>query len=288
VGFAFSVRTANTVRTSPSLSLSRTSRKDFCTLESARRPTSAAAVIRFAGYFALQQLRRKERRRALLLFIITMAEKDDIVEMKDANAIGSEEESDVELEGVDMEDDVVVEEESATMMVESPAAKELDEDSATALAAEEAAEMEAARKERLELLKAEMTEEDAKQPPVDAQSRLDYLLHQSDVFAHFLAGSVAATNAKSNKGGKGRGKGLGRLTEEEEDAQLLKSAQSKRRVVRLDHSPACLAPHCKMHPYQLEGLNWLIKLHDHGINAILADGTCVPETENCAIAGLRF
>lgn len=26
-----------------------------------------------------------------------------------------------------------------------------------------------------------------------------------------------------------------------------------------------------MHPYQLEGLNWLIKLHDHGISGILAD-----------------
>ena len=131
--------------------------------------------------------------------------------------------------------------------------------------------MEAARKERLELLKAD-EDAQAKHPgPVDAQSRLDYLLHQSDVFAHFLAGSVAATNSKkSAKGGKGRGKG--RLTEEEEDAQLLKSAQSKRRVIRLDHQPACLAPCCKMHPYQLEGLNWLIKLHDHGINAILADG----------------
>jgi len=61
------------------------------------------------------------------------------------------------------------------------------------------------------------------------------------------------------------------MTEEEEDAQLLASAQSKRRVVRLDHQPKCLAPNCKMHPYQLEGLNWMIKLHDHGINGILAD-----------------
>ena len=61
------------------------------------------------------------------------------------------------------------------------------------------------------------------------------------------------------------------MTEEEEDSQMLASAQSKRRVVRLDHQPKCLAPNCKMHPYQLEGLNWMIKLHDHGINGILAD-----------------
>lgn len=61
------------------------------------------------------------------------------------------------------------------------------------------------------------------------------------------------------------------MTEEEEDAQLLKSAQSKRRTIRLDTQPSNLASYCKMHPYQLEGLNWLIKIHDHGINGILAD-----------------
>ena len=61
------------------------------------------------------------------------------------------------------------------------------------------------------------------------------------------------------------------MTEAEEDAQLLKSAQSKRRTIRLDTQPSNLASYCKMHPYQLEGLNWLIKIHDHGINGILAD-----------------
>ncbi len=84
------------------------------------------------------------------------------------------------------------------------------------------------------------------------------------------AGSVAVTSKKKKGKGGNRGK-KGRLTEAEEDAQLLKSAQSKRRTIRLDHQPSNLASHCKMHPYQLEGLNWLIKLHDHGINGILAD-----------------
>ena len=61
------------------------------------------------------------------------------------------------------------------------------------------------------------------------------------------------------------------MTEAEEDEQLLKTAQSKRTVIRLDHQPKILADHCTMHPYQLEGLNWLIKLHCNGINGILAD-----------------
>lgn len=80
---------------------------------------------------------------------------------------------------------------------------------------------------------------------------------------------MAATDAKKTKKGS-RGK-ADRLTEAEEDALLLKSAASKRRVIRLDHQPSNLADHCNMHPYQLEGLNWLIKLHDHGISGILAD-----------------
>ena len=86
-----------------------------------------------------------------------------------------------------------------------------------------------------------------------------------------LLGSVAAESGKKSKKKKG---GRGRTTEAEEDAALLKTAQSKVRVVRLTKQPACLSEECEMRDYQLEGLNWLIKLHDHDINAILADGTC--------------
>ena len=184
--------------------------------------------------------------------------------------------SDIELDGVDMDDDEDVDmaEEDTAVATSASAVPEEDEENME-LAAKETAELEAARKERLELLKAEQDAMKSKIPaPTDTQSRLEYLLHQSDVFAHFLAGSVAATS-KKKRASKGRSK-QGRLTEEEEDELLLKSAQSERHaVVRLDHQPAILAPICKMHPYQLDGLNWMIKLHDHGINAILADGTIV-------------
>lgn len=82
-------------------------------------------------------------------------------------------------------------------------------------------------------------------------------------------GSIAASSGKSGKNGN-RGK-KGRLTEAEEDAQMLKSAQSERHTIRVSKQPSILASHCQMHPYQLEGLNFLVKLHDHGINGILAD-----------------
>jgi SWI/SNF-related matrix-associated actin-dependent regulator of chromatin subfamily A member 5 len=29
-----------------------------------------------------------------------------------------------------------------------------------------------------------------------------------------------------------------------------------------------------MRDYQLEGLNWMIRLQENGVNGILADGTC--------------
>ena len=90
-------------------------------------------------------------------------------------------------------------------------------------------------------------------------------------------GSVA-TNSKKNKGStttlssssSSRGK-KNRMTEAEEDAQLLKTATSARRTVYLHTQPTILSDSCTMHKYQLEGLNWMIKLHDHGINGILAD-----------------
>jgi SWI/SNF-related matrix-associated actin-dependent regulator of chromatin subfamily A member 5 len=85
---------------------------------------------------------------------------------------------------------------------------------------------------------------------------------------HLWIGSVAVTGKKGKKGSRGK---KGRMTEAEEDEHMLKSAQSKRRVIRLNTQPSILSPHCKMHGYQLEGLNWLIKLHCNGINGILAD-----------------
>jgi hypothetical protein len=47
--------------------------------------------------------------------------------------------------------------------------------------------LEAARKERMDLLASESRKIP---PPASKQDRLDYLIAQSDVFAHFLAGRV--------------------------------------------------------------------------------------------------
>jgi SWI/SNF-related matrix-associated actin-dependent regulator of chromatin subfamily A member 5 len=196
------------------------------------------------------------------------------------NTDGKEDDSDVELEGMDLEGDEAEEDgddgaEDVEMSddKESPAAIDIDDDKH---AKEDHDEMEEARRERMELMAAEQNEV-AKPEMEDKASvgeKLEFLLAQSEVFAHFLAGTVAAAGKKKGKGSRGK---MNRMTEAEEDAQMLKSAQSKRTVIRLDHQPSILAEHCKMHEYQLEGLNWLIKLHCNGINGILADEVSVQQ-----------
>jgi hypothetical protein len=185
--------------------------------------------------------------------------------------------SDVEMEGVDLDGDEGVEDDDVGGEDEEMEAAEVGD--AGLLETEDQDELEAARRERSELMAAE---QGATAAPAAAglqndsttsmEEKLTYLLAQSDVFAHFLAGTVAAAGTKRGGGKKGGSRGkTDRMTEAEEDAQLLKSAQSKRSVIRLDKQPSILADHCSMHNYQLEGLNWLIRLHCNGINGILAD-----------------
>jgi len=222
---------------------------------------------------------------------VDIEDKAQVLDQKEAVLVDDDEEdkgndssSDIEIEGVDQEgiNDVSMEVKSEIMAGEveddntigKTKLTEKDDDETAKkfdkMAKMEAKELDAAREESTELLSAIRKNVDPSL--VDGTvgaSRLTYLLAQSEVFAHFLAGSVSASKKKGkSKGNRGK---AGRLTEAEEDAQLLKSAQSKRRTIRLDKQPSNLAPICKMRAYQLEGLNWLIKLHDHGINGILAD-----------------
>ena len=216
-----------------------------------------------------------------------MATEED-TKMPAADAVNEDNsDSDVDMDGMDMDEDNEeedVQDDDEDIGNDDKVAEDNDKDDGVdkSKELEEDKEIEEARKERMELLaatskgtntgKTASKPNDPEQEMVNPQDKFQYILAQSDVFAQFLAGSVAAASGK--KGGKkggSRGK-KGRMTEAEEDAQMLKSAQSKRRAItRLDQQPSNLADHCKMHKYQLEGLNWLIKLHDHGINGILAD-----------------
>ncbi|CAM9745440.1 unnamed protein product [Chrysoparadoxa australica] len=116
-----------------------------------------------------------------------------------------------------------------------------------------------------------------------AEARLQYLLKQSDVFSHFGVGKenaerkamkareAAAKTAKAGGGGKHRhvegagdgdeeGGGEGEEAEEEDENQ----------PTFLTKQPSIIT-NGQLRHYQLEGLNWMIRLNHHGINGILAD-----------------
>jgi SWI/SNF-related matrix-associated actin-dependent regulator of chromatin subfamily A member 5 len=115
------------------------------------------------------------------------------------------------------------------------------------------------------------------------QKQLDFLMKQSEIFSHFLSEgdeSIQSTgngvgNGHTNSSSNGKTKKASansrmRLSEEVEDKYLMKISQTKSRVVRLMGQPASIVGGT-MRPYQIEGLNWMIRLHENGINGILAD-----------------
>jgi SWI/SNF-related matrix-associated actin-dependent regulator of chromatin subfamily A member 5 len=113
------------------------------------------------------------------------------------------------------------------------------------------------------------------------RQRLKYLVLRYDIFAHFLSsGSLAkqklveaagsVETASPGEGAAGGTPGRRRLTEREEDALLLEAdEEGHSESVHLTVQPPGIRG--TMRPYQIEGLNWLVRLHQHGINGILAD-----------------
>ena len=62
-----------------------------------------------------------------------------------------------------------------------------------------------------------------------------------------------------------------RMTEQEEDEELLTDLNhAKKNVISFDESPHFIK-NGKMRDYQIRGLNWMISLYENGINGILAD-----------------
>jgi len=119
----------------------------------------------------------------------------------------------------------------------------------------------------------------AERTEADTLKRYTYLLGQTDIFAHFLnlkdlkgkidIDSKASAKRKADAKSEG-GSQRHRLTEAEEDSKLLNADETETETVELTSSPAYVK-NGVMRDYQVQGLNWLISLFDHGINGILAD-----------------
>uniref|UniRef100_A0A8C2JUR4 SWI/SNF related, matrix associated, actin dependent regulator of chromatin, subfamily a, member 5 n=2 Tax=Cyprinidae TaxID=7953 RepID=A0A8C2JUR4_CYPCA len=119
----------------------------------------------------------------------------------------------------------------------------------------------------------------------DRTNRFDYLLKQTELFAHFIqpAAQKTPTSPLKMKPGRPRikkdekqnllsaGDNRHRRTEQEEDEELLNENSKATSVcTRFDDSPSYVK-NGKLRDYQVRGLNWLISLYENGINGILAD-----------------
>jgi len=112
-----------------------------------------------------------------------------------------------------------------------------------------------------------------------AEARLKFLLSQSDIFAHFGIGKELAEQQELEKERKKAKEEeqteetpmKRRMSEEEEDARMLEESEERKEDDDdfLLSQPKSVTG--KLRPYQLEGLNWMIRLHKNGINGILAD-----------------
>ncbi|XP_073698074.1 SWI/SNF-related matrix-associated actin-dependent regulator of chromatin subfamily A member 5 [Garra rufa] len=119
----------------------------------------------------------------------------------------------------------------------------------------------------------------------DRTNRFEYLLKQTELFAHFIqpAAQKTPTSPLKMKPGRPRikkdekqnllsaGDNRHRRTEQEEDEELLSESSKATSVcTRFDDSPSYVKTG-KLRDYQVRGLNWLISLYENGINGILAD-----------------
>jgi HMG-box domain/DNA-binding domain len=130
-------------------------------------------------------------------------------------------------------------------------------------------------KEKKEAIVAEQQEDIRKDRAAQAQKRLEYLLQQSDIFSHF--GAVKQDRAKL--GIKGVEKktsaeqGLNRRESGGDNEEVELEEADEHHATRLTAQPTTLG-FGKMRDYQLEGLNWMIRLQENGVNGILADEVC--------------
>lgn len=113
----------------------------------------------------------------------------------------------------------------------------------------------------------------------DTRFRLKYLLNQSDIFAHFGIGKKSVDTLGGDENKKGKKKGTDNTEDMDEDERAMfeeeqeeydseSGSVSKHDILNRQPSIVCGG---EMRPYQVEGLNWMIRLNANGINGILAD-----------------
>lgn len=125
-------------------------------------------------------------------------------------------------------------------------------------------------RERREETVAEEAEALDKRAASSASARLQYLLSQSDIFSHFgCAKDAGAAAAPKKKGGLAPRSPAKRRDDaaKNEDEDVGDGVDGP--PIILSQPPSVTGG--KLRPYQIEGLNWMIRLDHYGVNGILAD-----------------
>ncbi|KAG7314349.1 hypothetical protein KOW79_021652 [Hemibagrus wyckioides] len=119
----------------------------------------------------------------------------------------------------------------------------------------------------------------------DRANRFEFLLKQTELFAHFVQPASVKSPTSPLKVRLGRprvkpdekqsllsvGDNRHRRTEQEEDEELLSESRKATNIlVRFEESPSYVK-NGALRDYQIRGLNWMISLYENGINGILAD-----------------
>ncbi|KAH3675113.1 hypothetical protein WICMUC_002769 [Wickerhamomyces mucosus] len=117
----------------------------------------------------------------------------------------------------------------------------------------------------------------------ETAKRFKYLLSLTSLFSHFITTKAekdekfkkvleiieSDDKSKTNKSKKS-GNNRSRKTEKEEDAELLEDEENEDQLfTEFTESPSYV--NGQLRPYQIQGLNWLVSLHENNISGILAD-----------------
>jgi SWI/SNF-related matrix-associated actin-dependent regulator of chromatin subfamily A member 5 len=124
-------------------------------------------------------------------------------------------------------------------------------------------------KQEMETIISERQEDVRKEKAQQAKRRLEFLLKQSNIFSHF--GQVKQDQARfgpslAKQEGRSRRESVEDCKHDDDDLEEADTHQA----TFLISQPTTLG-FGKMRQYQLEGLNWMIRLQENGVNGILAD-----------------
>lgn len=118
-------------------------------------------------------------------------------------------------------------------------------------------------RKRLRAQKAKENEEFESEIKDDRMKRFEFLLQKTEIFGHFVTNGTKnkEKNAPAKKGGRGAKKKKTKVVPQQESTEIP--------VEMYDETPEYIEG--EMRDYQIRGLNWLITLHENGLNGILAD-----------------